>query len=112
AELVDRYGNPPEAVEVLLDVARLRVRVREAGLTEVTAAGPNVRFAPLKLPDSAQMRLQRIYPRSTYKVAAEVALVPRPKTAPVGGKPLVGRELLEWTRTVIDTLVPAPAPVG
>ncbi len=112
AELLDRYGNPPEAVEVLLDVARLRVRVREAGLTEVTAAGPNVRFAPLKLPDSAQMRLQRIYPRSTYKVAAEVALVPRPKTAPVGGKPLVGRELLEWTRTVIDTLVPAPAPVG
>jgi transcription-repair coupling factor (superfamily II helicase) len=58
------------------------------------------------------MRLQRIYPRSTYKVAAEVALVPRPKSAPVGGKPLVGRELLEWTRTVIDTLVPAPAPVG
>ncbi|MEJ7633809.1 transcription-repair coupling factor [Aeromicrobium sp.] len=107
AELVDRYGEPPEAVEVLLDVARLRVRVRDAGLTEVTAAGPNVRFAPLKLPDSAQMRLQRIYPRSTYKVAAEVALVPRPRTAPVGGTPLVGRDLLEWTRTVIDTLVPA-----
>ncbi|KAA1378100.1 transcription-repair coupling factor [Aeromicrobium fastidiosum] len=106
-ELVDRYGEPPEAVDVLLEVARLRVRVREAGLTEVTAAGPNVRFAPLKLPDSAQMRLQRVYPRSTYKVAAEVALIPRPKTAPIGGKPLVGRELLEWTRTVIDTLVPA-----
>jgi transcription-repair coupling factor (superfamily II helicase) len=107
-ELVDRYGEPPEAVDVLLDVARLRVRVRDAGLTEVTAAGPNVRFAPLKLADSAQMRLQRVYPRSTYKVAAEVALVPRPKTAPVGGKPLVGRDLLSWTRTVIDTLVPVP----
>ncbi|AWB91444.1 transcription-repair coupling factor [Aeromicrobium chenweiae] len=111
-ELVDRYGEPPEAVDVLLDVARLRVRVREAGLTEVTAAGPNIRFAPLKLPDSAQMRLQRVYPRSTYKVAAEVALVPRPKTAAVGGKPLVGRELLEWTRTVIDTLVPAAVPAA
>jgi len=111
-ELVDRYGEPPEAVDVLLDVARLRVRVREAGLTEVTAAGPNVRFAPLKLADSAQMRLQRVYPRSTYKVAAEVALVPRPKTAPVGGTPLVGRELLEWTRLVIDTLAPAPVPAG
>lgn len=106
-ELVDRYGEPPEPVDVLLDVARLRVRVREAGLTEVTAAGPNVRFAPLALPDSVQMRLQRVYPRSTYKAAAEVALIPRPKTAPIGGKPLVGRELLEWTRTVIDTLVPA-----
>ncbi len=106
AELVDRYGEPSETVDVLLDVARLRVRVREAGLTEVTAAGSNIRFAPMVLPDSAQMRLQRIYPRSTYKVAAEIVLVPRPKTAPVGGKPLVGRELLEWTRTVIDTLIP------
>jgi transcription-repair coupling factor (superfamily II helicase) len=111
AELVDRYGEPPEPVEVLLEVARLRVRVRDAGLTEVTAAGPNIRFAPMKLPDSAQMRLQRIYPRSTYKAAAEIALVPRPKTAPIGGQPLKDRPLLEWTRTVLDTLVPAQAPV-
>ena len=39
--------------------------------------------------------------------AAEIALVPRPKTGPIGGEPLRDRELLEWTRTVIDTLVPA-----
>jgi len=107
AELVDRYGEPPVSVDTLLEVARLRVRVREAGLAEVTSAGNNVRFAPLKLPDSAQMRLQRVYPRSSYKAAAEVALVPRPRTAPVGGEPLRDRPLLEWTRTVVDTLVPA-----
>ena len=71
-----------------------------------------LRFAPLRLPDSAQMRLARVYPRSQYKVAAEVALVPRPKTAPIGGQALRDRELLEWTRTVIDTLVPAEAPAN
>jgi len=108
-ELVDRYGEPPAVVEVLLDVARLRVRLREAGISEVTAAGPNVRFASLVLPDSAQARLARVYPRSIYKAAGEVALVPRPKTAPVGGRPIDNRELLDWTKVVVDTLVPPPA---
>jgi transcription-repair coupling factor (superfamily II helicase) len=107
AELVDRYGEPSASVETLLEVARLRVRIREAGLTEVTAAGSNVRFAGAALPESTQLRLRRVYPKSIYKQAAEVALVPHPRTAPVGGQPLRDRELLEWTRTVIDTLVPA-----
>ncbi len=105
AELVDRYGEPPEVVETLLDVARLRVRVREAGLSEITASGPNVRFASIALPDSAQMRMQRVYPRSTYKSAAEIMLVPRPRASTIGGGPLVGRELLDWTTVVVDTLV-------
>ena len=106
AELVDRYGEPPEVVEALLDVARLRVRLREAGLGEVTSAGSNVRFAGVALPESSQLRLRRIHPKSIYKQAAQIALVPHPRTAPVGGTPLRDRELLEWTRTVVDTLVP------
>jgi transcription-repair coupling factor (superfamily II helicase) len=106
AELVDRYGEPPQVVETLLDVARLRVRIREAGLSEVTTAGSNVRFAGVDLPESSQLRLRRIHPKSIYKHAAQIALVPHPRTAPVGGSPLRDRELLEWTRTVVDTLVP------
>ncbi|MEO6471250.1 MAG: transcription-repair coupling factor [Aeromicrobium sp.] len=105
AELVDRYGEPAAPAESLLEVARLRVRVRAAGLVEVTSAGTNIRFAPVKLPESAQMRLARVYPKSTYKAAAEVALVPRPRTAPIGGEPLRDSELLEWCRTVIDTVL-------
>ncbi|WP_293781660.1 transcription-repair coupling factor [uncultured Aeromicrobium sp.] len=105
AELDDRYGTPPPPVEVLLDVARLRVKVRETGLSEVTAAGSNVRFAPVRLPESAQLRLARVYPKSLYKQAAQVALVPHPKTVPVGGRPLRDRELIEWVSGVLDTLV-------
>lgn len=105
AEMVDRYGEPPEVVDTLLDVARLRVKVRDAGLSEISAAGPNVRFASIVLPDSAQMRMQRVYPRSTYKAAAEVMLVPRPRVEAIGGGPIVGRHLLEWTALVVDTLV-------
>lgn len=102
-ELVDRYGEPPQTVDVLLDIARLRVRVREAGLTEVTSAGSSIRFANVDLPESAQMRLRRVHPKSLYKAAVKVALVPAPKTAPVGGKPLRGRELLDWVAGVLDT---------
>lgn len=104
AELVDRYGEPPETVETLLEVARVRVAVRTAGLTEVTSAGTNIRFAEVDLPESGRMRLARIYPKSVYKQAVKVALVPAPRTAPVGGKPVTGRDLLAWVRTVVDTL--------
>ncbi|MGJ9411349.1 transcription-repair coupling factor [Aeromicrobium sp. CF4.19] len=103
-ELVDRYGTPPETTEVLLDVARLRVKVREAGLSEVTSAGSNIRFSEVELPESGQMRLRRVHPKSIYKHAAKVALVPHPKTAPVGGRPLRGRELLTWVGGVLETL--------
>ncbi len=38
-ELADRYGEPPEPVLNLLEVARLRTVARRAGLTDITAAG-------------------------------------------------------------------------
>jgi len=105
-ELEDRYGPLPEPAERLLDVARLRVRLRRAGLSEVTLQGPNVRFAPVQLPESAQLRLKRLYPRSVVKPAVRTMLVPRPSTAPVGGQPLTGVALLAWCRGVVDAVLP------
>ncbi len=112
AELVDRYGEPPPPVETLLQVARLRTRVRAGGLGEITAAGPNVRFGPVDLSESRQLRLQRLYPRSIVKAAARTILVPRPKTAPVGGALLTDAPLLDWCRGVVDTVVDPAPPAG
>ena len=104
-EMLDRYGTPPDPVASLLLVARFRARARQAGLTEVTIAGKNVRFAPVSLPDSRVVRLNRVYPRSVVKPAVDTILVPRPQTAPVGGHPIRDAALLEWARTVIDAII-------
>jgi transcription-repair coupling factor (superfamily II helicase) len=51
------------------------------------------------------VRLQRLYPKSLVKDAVETMLVPRPATAPIGGKPLRDVELLDWARRVIDDIL-------
>ncbi len=104
AELVDRYGPLPEPVENLFAVAAFRSHLRAHGIEEVTLAGPNVRFGPLDLPESRQLRLQRLYPRTIIKATDRKILVPRPMTARVGGQPVVGLELLAWARALVDAL--------
>ena len=108
-EMVDRYGQLPEAVSALLLVANFRARARQAGIGEITIMGKHVRFAPVELPDSRVVRLGRIYPGSLVKAPVKTILVPRPQTAVIGGKPITGIALLEWARHVIDAIIdPAP----
>ncbi len=104
-EMVDRYGEPPVEVVSLQLVARFRARARAAGIGEVTIAGRNVRFAPVSLPESRTVRLQRLYPKSIVKQAVDTVLVPRPGTPGATGRPLEGIALLEWARGVIDTVI-------
>ena len=110
AEIRDRYGNPPEPVENLFAVAAFRVKARKVHVTEVSLQGKQVRFAPLRLPESKVMRLQRLYPNSMYKQALYVALVPRPSTARVGGQPLRDTALLDWAASFLDAMAPEPLP--
>ncbi|MBF4162907.1 transcription-repair coupling factor [Nocardioides acrostichi] len=105
AELKDRYGDPPLVVVSLLLVARFRARARAAGVGEVTIAGKNVRFAPVSLPESRVVRLQRLYPKSLVKPQLDTILVPRPLTAKVGGRPLDGLALLEWAGGVVEQII-------
>jgi transcription-repair coupling factor (superfamily II helicase) len=104
-ELEDRYGEPPEPVAALMLVARFRARARQAGLREIAVLGKNIRFAPVALPESRAMRLQRLYPKSVVKAQVEAVLVPRPGTTGLGSRPLEGVALLEWARGVIDAVI-------
>ena len=104
-ELLDRYGNPPAQVTSLLQVARFRARARQAGIAEVTMSGKFVRFAPVSLPDSRVVRLNRLHPKSLVKAATNTVLVPRPG---MGVQALRDEALLEWAREVIDSVLAPP----
>ena len=105
AELVDRYGEPPTPVENLLDVARLRVRARTAGLTDVTLQGKHIRFAPVELRESQQLRLTRLYPGTMVRPTLRAIMVPVPTTARVGGRPLRDGDVLRWARELVDAVL-------
>jgi len=104
-ELTDRYGPLPEPVENLLLVAGLRMLARSCGVTDITLQGSNVRFGPVELRESQELRLKRLYPRSVLKAQSRQVLVPRPKSGGVGGKPLAGRELLAWTGEFLTSVL-------
>jgi transcription-repair coupling factor (superfamily II helicase) len=65
----------------------------------------------VQLPDSRRVRLQRLYPKSIVKAATNTLLVPTPKTAPLGGRPLRDQELLKWATDLVEALF-LPEPVA
>ncbi|WP_167456856.1 transcription-repair coupling factor [Microbacterium phyllosphaerae] len=113
-ELADRYGTPPDEVEGLIAVARLRRRAARAGLADVVVMGSNLRIAPARLEDSIKVRLQRLYPKAKLVAGGEALVVPMP-TIPaavgVGLEPLPNAELLEWVGQLLTAIFPEPVKV-
>ncbi|HEY6748487.1 MAG TPA: transcription-repair coupling factor [Mycobacteriales bacterium] len=107
-ELADRYGPLPEPVENLLQVARFRAFARRYGVTEVSLQGSVVRFSPLSLRESQEMRMHRLYPRSVWKGSVGTISVPRPGKP---GQPLRDVPLLDWARSVLVDVLGEPAAV-
>jgi transcription-repair coupling factor (superfamily II helicase) len=121
-ELTDRYGTPPAPVLSLLEVARLRTRARRAGLTDIGQQGNHIRFSPVELPESRQVRVQRLYPRTVLKQAVRTMLVPVPKAVPgtraasgstrsgtgqalsLGAPPLRDTDLLAWCQELVGAV--------
>ncbi|MHC3818419.1 transcription-repair coupling factor [Streptomyces sp. DT9] len=104
-ELTDRYGKLPEPVENLLLVAGLRMLARACGVSDIVLQGQNIRFAPVELRESQELRLKRLHPKTIIKPALHQILVPRPTAGRIGGKPVVGRELLAWTGEFLTTIL-------
>jgi transcription-repair coupling factor (superfamily II helicase) len=112
AELTDRYGQPPPEVANLVAVARFRLLARVYRLADVSLQGRHVRFAPVPLPDSKQLRLKRLHPEAVYKAAVQTISVPRPVTRRVGGEPLRDTELLEWCAGLLREVLGDPVPAA
>ncbi|APU12815.1 transcription-repair coupling factor [Actinoalloteichus fjordicus] len=116
AELVDRYGPPPVEVDRLLAVSAFRQLCRRYGVTEVTLQGNALRFAPMELRDSQIVRLERLYPKATYKPALRLVSLPRPTEGGAGGRigapPLRDEALLSWAEGFLSAMAGVPAPAA
>jgi transcription-repair coupling factor (superfamily II helicase) len=104
-ELTDRYGSLPETAQRLVSVARLRLVCRAAGITEVSAASAaTVRLAPMALPDSAQVRLARMYPGARYRATTATVQVPIPRAGGVGAPRIRDVELVQMVADLVSAL--------
>ena len=104
-ELTDRYGPLPEPARRLVAVARLRLLCRDSGITEVTAASAaTVRLSPMTLPDSAQVRLKRLYPSAHYRATTATVQVPIPRSGGVGAPRIRDLELVGMVAELITAL--------
>ncbi len=107
-ELNDRYGPPPVETTRLASIARLRLRCRERGITEIGLAGQGVKISPLPLLDSEQVRLRRLYSSATFRASTSVVTLPIPRTGGVGSARLRDDELIEYLTTFLTQLKPEP----
>lgn len=108
-ELVDRYGPLPEPAERLVAVARLRLLCKASGITEVSAvSATTVRLSPLTLPDSAQVRLARMYPGGRYRATTSTVQVPIPRAGGIGAGHIRDVELVQMVADLVTALAGKP----
>ena len=90
-------------------VARLRLLCRAAGITEVSApSAATVRLSPMTLPDSAQVRLKRMYPAANYRATTATVQVPIPRAGGVGAARIRDVELVQMVANLVTALQGKP----
>jgi transcription-repair coupling factor (superfamily II helicase) len=106
SELIDRFGKLPDPVNELLAVAGLRIYAKSLGIKEIALAGKNLRMQPIYLPESAQIKLNRLYPGSIYKSASETVLIARPHTPNwIEAGQLGDTSTLAWVDSILKNLI-------
>ena len=98
-------ASRPRRSGTLLDVARLRARIKAAGLTDVTARGQHIRFGPVDLPESGAAAAAAALPEDRRQARRAYDPGAAARTASVGGAPLRDEELLDWCRRVVDDVL-------
>ena len=106
AEMIDRFGALPTEVTTLLEVAQLRNSAKDYELEEVVLQGKFLRLSPITLPESATLRLLRMYPGSIVKKATNSVLVAR-ATGPnwIDEAEVGDTSVLSWTTQVLANIV-------
>lgn len=80
-ELQDRFGALPEETERLIEIAKLRIKVKSFGIQDLAVQGKYLKISPIKLTESKEMRVQRLYPGSIVKSVTETLMIARPVAA-------------------------------
>jgi len=109
-ELKDRFGEIPEEALRLLDVAKLRIKAKEMGIKDLALQGKYLKIAPFKISESAQLRIQRLYPGSIVKSVTNTLLIARPTVAAWSqeSQKIGDTSLLNW---VNETLAELNSPI-
>ncbi|OHF37402.1 transcription-repair coupling factor [Corynebacterium sp. HMSC074A01] len=104
-EMVDRFGPMPVEVDRLMAVARLRHQARKAGVSDIMVQGTRIKFHPVELPDSKQVRLKRLYSGANYRAAAKTLQVPMPRESKTINSPnLRDIELVQWVADFLSSM--------
>ena len=105
-EMKDRFGELPPSANELLAVAGLRLFAKSLGLTDISFSGKNLRLMPVALPESAQIKLNRLYPGSIYKNATQILMVARPSSPNwIDDAEIGNTSTLAWVEEVLRNLL-------
>ena len=89
-ELIDRFGDPPSAVNALIHVALLRGEATRAGIADISQKGGFIRFV---LTEFDMARVSALYAQSKYKGRVKVE---------AGAKPCLSLKL-QSSKRIIET---------